>query len=132
MEKERQPQLYDTFSKNGVFYRVTSIEDGILTLKRSDGGKQGRPVTGTYDQLMKKKYRLCDIPQVTCYKLEEEEQEEEMELKNDYKLVGQVELMDIDAEFMRTLLDNHYAITIEKTPTYYIKVDIYEEVEVEE
>ena len=131
MEKERQPQLYDTFSKNGVFYRVTSIEDGILTLKRSDGGKQGRPVTGTSDQLTKKKYRLCDIPQVTCYKLEEEE-EEEMELKNDYKLVGQVELMDIDAEFMRTLLDNHYAITIEKTPTYYIKVDIYEEVEVEE
>ena len=138
MEKERQPQLYDTFSKNGVFYRVTSIEDGILTLKRSDGGKQGRPVTGTYDQLTKKKYRLCDIPQVTCYKLEEEEQEDEMELKNvelkndNYKLVGQVEIMDIDAEFMRTLLHNHYAITVEKTPTYYFKVAIYEVEEVEE
>ena len=138
MEKEREPQLYDTFSKNGVFYRVTSIEDGILTLKRSDGGKQGRPVTGTYDQLTKKKYRLCDIPQVTCYKLEDEEQEDEMKLESKtpkpaYGLVGQLTLNDVDAEFIRTLLDNGYAIWLDDSGyTGIVSVSIYDELEKDE
>ena len=135
MEKERQPQLYDTFSKNGVFYRVTSIEDGILTLKRSDGGKQGRPVTGTYDQLTKKKYRLCDIPQVTCYKLEEEEQEDEMKLESKvekpaYGLVGQLTLDEVREGFIHTLLDNGYAIWLEDPGfTGVVTVSIYDELE---
>lgn len=102
MEKEREPQLYDTFSKNGVFYRVTSIEDGILTLKRSDGGKQGRPVTGTFEQLKDKGYRLCDIPQVTCYNKEGktvnelEERIKELEAKI-------AEMEDIDEKQTRTI-----------------------------
>ena len=135
MDKERQPQLYDTFSKKGIFYRVTSVEDGILTLKRSDGGKQGRPVTGTFEQLTKKGYRLCDIPQVTCYNIEEQEDEMKLESKGEkpaYGLVGQLTLDEVRAGFIQTLLDNGYAIWMEDPGfTGVVTVSIYDELEKE-
>lgn len=66
----REPQLYDTISKGGVFWRVVSIENGIITAKRLHGAgngqkhKAGRPLKGTRRQIEARGYHFCDIPPV--------------------------------------------------------------------
>lgn len=66
----REPQLYDTISKGGVFWRVVSIENGIITAKRLHGAdnglkhKTGRPLKGTKRQIEARGYHFCDIPPV--------------------------------------------------------------------
>ena len=66
----REPQLYDTISKGGVFWRVVSIENGIITAKRLLGAgngqkhKAGRPLKGTRRQIEARGYHFCDIPPV--------------------------------------------------------------------
>ena len=70
MSMNREPQLYDTISKGGVFWRVVSIENGIITAKRLHGSgnglkhKTGRPLKGTKEQIEARGYHFCDIPPV--------------------------------------------------------------------
>lgn len=66
----REPQVYDTISNGGVFWRVVSIENGIITAKRLHGAgngqkhKAGRPLKGTRRQIEARGYHFCDIPPV--------------------------------------------------------------------
>lgn len=69
----REPQLYDTISKGGVFWRVVSIENGVITAKRLIGAgngqkhKSGRPLKGTRRQIEARGYHFCDIPPVKVF-----------------------------------------------------------------
>lgn len=66
----REPQLYDTISKGGNFWRIIHIENGIITAKRLHGNgnglkhKTGRPLKGTKQQIEARGYHFCDIPPV--------------------------------------------------------------------
>lgn len=70
MSINREPQLYDTISKGGVFWRIVSIENGVITAKRLHGAgngqkhKAGRPLKGTRRQIEARGYHFCDIPPV--------------------------------------------------------------------
>jgi hypothetical protein len=83
MENEsRQPQLYDTLSKKGVFYRIVDVTGDILKAKRIKGdtnAREGRPVVGTWDEIQARGYRFCDIAPVEVSYLPKEETEEQEE-----------------------------------------------------
>ena len=70
--EERKPQKLDTLAKQGKYWRVTEVEGDTITARRISGAdykpKQGKALVDTWENLVKKGYRLCDIAPVTVVK----------------------------------------------------------------
>ena len=70
--EERKPQKLDTLAKQGKYWRVTEVEGDTITARRISGAdykpRQGKALVDTWENLVKKGYRLCDIAPVTVIK----------------------------------------------------------------
>ena len=70
--EERKPQKLDTLAKQGKYWRITEIEGDTITARRISGAdykpRQGKAIVDTWENLVKKGYRLCDIAPVTVIK----------------------------------------------------------------
>ena len=70
--EERKPQKLDTLAKQGKYWRITEIEGDTITARRISGAdykpRQGKALVDTWENLVKKGYRLCDIAPVTVIK----------------------------------------------------------------
>ena len=59
-------------AKQGKYWRITEIEGDTITARRISGAdykpRQGKALVDTWENLVKKGYRLCDIAPVTVIK----------------------------------------------------------------
>lgn len=103
----REPQQYDTLAKKGLYWRVMKVEGDTLTARRISGAdykpKTGRALVGTWDDLQKRGFRLCDFSPVTVV---QEGAKKEPESVEEPKEAQQVAAQVIEAEEAEQLVED--------------------------